>query len=670
MSTSPPNKMMDALRSVAHLKLTENYSPAFGSTQSPTLDAFMGLRPGIVGHAVDRLLGNAWAHDPALTLRIIWHCRSIHDGKGEKELFYRAYGWLYENHPRTAIHNLQYLVTPLCPRPKDKNGRSHRMPHGYWKDLLNILALTNSHLKPLCHPAPTSSTPTPSAAIRFATTYSRLTCKLTENRYRALYIAVSRLFADQLIKDSKTLDTLDALPTDKVKERRDLEFALSLAPKWAPTPGGSHDRITNIASAICMLLNHAHFAWSLPAPFSPLAVSEHTSADLHILRALYQKSILTRARRVLSIPEPLMSLNNWSSILYTRVPALCMNANKTKFFLHDRVRFVKFLVDVEHAKQGISGATMAPHVLVMQAVQLTHQLGCGKKGEVSINKTVREAQRELIATQLRIIDAQWAALISRTREAGTLNNCIAVCDVSGSMGSTFDGLHMGRKTNHVSPIWPAVALSLLIARLAKPPFCNAFITFSSRPSLVVLDPEEARVGLGETVNRMTRADWEMNTDFEAVFLKLILPLAVANHVPQEDMIKRVFVFTDMQFDASQSRCCMYPYESENTAAGWQTNHDVIEQAYKRAGYDMPEIVYWDLSNASVHPGITVPVTGNREGVVMLSGYSAALVKTFMDVDAEEEEGWEVVDDKKAVITPEEFMLKAVGKRSFEPLVVV
>ncbi|KAL4068788.1 hypothetical protein V8B97DRAFT_2024702 [Scleroderma yunnanense] len=601
MSTSPPNKMMDALRSVAHLKLTENYSPAFGSTQSPTLDAFMGLRPGIVGHAVDRLLGNAWAHDPALTLRIIWHCRSIHDGKGEKELFYRAYGWLYENHPRTAIHNLQYLpshATWILERPPEHTRIDELTPETTLPPRSNFL-----HTHPLrgSQPSFKSNEEQQSWARaqrnqRFATTYSRLTCKLTENRYRALYIAVSRLFADQLIKDSKTLDTLDALPTDK--------FALSLAPKWAPTPGGSHDRITNIASAICMLLNHAHFAWSLPAPFSPLAVSEHTSADLHILRALYQKSILTRARRVLSIPEPLMSLNNWSSILYTRT------------------KFVKFLVDVEHAKQGISGATMAPHVLVMQA-----------KGEMSINKT-------LIATQLRIIDAQWAALISRTREAGTLNNCIAVCDVSGSMGSTFDGLHMGRKTNHVSPIWPAVALSLLIARLAKPPFCNAFITFSSRPSLVVLDPEEARVGLGETVNRMT-----------PVFLKLILPLAVANH--------RVF-----------SRCCMYPYESENTAAGWQTNHDVIEQAYKRAGYDMPEIVYWDLSNASVHPGITVPVTGNREGVVMLSGYSAALVKTFMDVDAEEEEGWEVVDDKKAVITPEEFMLKAVGKRSFEPLVVV
>lgn len=48
-----------------------------------------GLRTGIPGKKVDRFLGSAWEEDPNLTLRIIWNTRSIHDGKGEKELFYR-----------------------------------------------------------------------------------------------------------------------------------------------------------------------------------------------------------------------------------------------------------------------------------------------------------------------------------------------------------------------------------------------------------------------------------------------------------------------------------------------------------------------------------------------------------------------------------------------------
>lgn len=84
-----PNPMMDTLRSTAHQKFTTNGAPAFSSTLVPTLDAYLGLRTGITGEAVDRYLENAWAEDPNLTLRIIWSTRSIHDGKAEKELFYR-----------------------------------------------------------------------------------------------------------------------------------------------------------------------------------------------------------------------------------------------------------------------------------------------------------------------------------------------------------------------------------------------------------------------------------------------------------------------------------------------------------------------------------------------------------------------------------------------------
>jgi len=84
-----PNAMMDALRSTSHQKLTANSSPAFNSTLVSTLDAYLGLRTGIPGERVDRYLENAWEEDPDLTLRIVWSTRSIHDGKGEKELFYR-----------------------------------------------------------------------------------------------------------------------------------------------------------------------------------------------------------------------------------------------------------------------------------------------------------------------------------------------------------------------------------------------------------------------------------------------------------------------------------------------------------------------------------------------------------------------------------------------------
>lgn len=88
--------------------------------------------------------------------------RSIHEGHGNKIGFYKAFGWLYQNHPRTAIENLRYVTEPLCER-KIKRKSKHdanrdggfelvnakdepteqivKMPHGYYKDLLNIVVL-------------------------------------------------------------------------------------------------------------------------------------------------------------------------------------------------------------------------------------------------------------------------------------------------------------------------------------------------------------------------------------------------------------------------------------------------------------------------------------------------------------------------------------------------
>ena len=89
---------------------------------------------------------------------------------------------------------------------------------------------------------------------------------------------------------------------------------------------------------------------------------------------------------------------------------------------------------------------------------------------------------------------------------------------------------------------------------------------------------------------MDKVKWGWNTNFNAVFLKLILPLAVQHNVPKDQMIKRIFVFSDMQFDEADARAST----SRDAATEWKTNHDVIAEAYARAGYDVPELVYWNL----------------------------------------------------------------------------
>ena len=88
---------------------------------------------------------------------------------------------------------------------------------------------------------------------------------------------------------------------------------------------------------------------------------------------------------------------------------------------------------------------------------------------------------------------------------------------------------------------------------------------------------------------MAGADWGMYTDLNAVFLKLLLPLAKKNEVEREDMIKRLFIFSEMQFDECRA------LDGEADVADWKTGHDEIERAYRDAGYEVPQIVYWDLA---------------------------------------------------------------------------
>ena len=104
----PENALVNALKSVSHRKFTENASPAFNSTLSPTLDAFNSLSFLMTRENINMLLSKAWEEDPNLALRIIWNTRSIHDGKGDKELFYKYVPELLRFHP--ADHHAGFLA--------------------------------------------------------------------------------------------------------------------------------------------------------------------------------------------------------------------------------------------------------------------------------------------------------------------------------------------------------------------------------------------------------------------------------------------------------------------------------------------------------------------------------------------------------------------------------
>jgi len=168
--------------------------------------------------------------------------------------------------------------------------------------------------------------------------------------------------------------------------------------------------------------------------------------------------------------------------------------------------------------------------------------------------------------------------------------------------------------------------------------------------------------LKEQVSQMLTSSWRMSTDFNAVFEKLLLPMAVNHNIPKEDMVKRIFVFSDMQFDEAGDQ------------KGFETNYERIKRLYEEAGYDVPEMVFWNLAGGR-GGAAPKPVTKDATGTALVSGYSQGMLKVLLDGGSFDDEGSS--DDKEedagkdvVKINPLATVMKAIGHKSYEMLKVV
>jgi len=78
---------------------------------------------------------------------------------------------------------------------------------------------------------------------------------------------------------------------------------------------------------------------------------------------------------------------------------------------------------------------------------------------------------------------------------------------------------------------------------------------------------------------------------------------------------------------------------------WQTDVQHIQTKYFTAGYDMPQLVFWNLRSSISHPARC-----NEPGVAMLSGYSAGMMKAFLQFRLENFTPW---GQMVAALTPYE-----------------
>lgn len=103
-----------------------------------------------------------------------------------------------------------------------------------------------------------------------------------------------------------------------------------------------------------------------------------------------------------------------------------------------------------------------------------------------------------------------------------------------------------------------------------------------------------------------------NTDLSAVF-DLILSAAVRHRLPQQELPKKLYIISDMEFDAAVD-------DADKT---------VLESAaarYAAYGYTLPSLVFWNVSSRRRQQ----PVTVNERGVALVSGCSPRVFSMVMD----------------------------------------
>jgi len=283
----------------------------------------------------------------------------------------------------------------------------------------------------------------------------------------------------------------------------------------------------------------------------------------------YRKTIV-KMREGLNIVEISMCRNNWDNIDYSKVSSLAFNRYKKAFKKHSPEHFEEFLSKVKEGVAKINTSRLFPHDIISQCWRSEYD---------------------------ETIELQWEQFL-KSLDIRNLGNSIAVVDVSGSMTS---------QVGNTTALMIAISLGMICAQLAQGPFKDKWITFSGSPTLESLNGNT----LKEKIQNMSTTQWEMNTNLQAVF-QLILSFAILYNVPQENLPKTIFIFSDMQFDEACSNN--------------KTNFEAIEDMYMTYNYRRPKIVFWKIDSKNND----CPIKYDENNCALLSGYSPELMKMIIE----------------------------------------
>ena len=312
------------------------------------------------------------------------------------------------------------------------------------------------------------------------------------------------------------------------------------------------------------------------------------------------------------VVESLMCQREWNSINFSHVPSVAMSRYMTAFHRNAPEAFTAYreALKRDDGTAKVNASALYPYDLVAK-------LGGATEGRMEgyaansyygsyYNSRGRSYNEDIVVQRM------WEALPDYMNGISVL----PVVDVSGSMTSPVSG------KNNVRALDVAVSLGLYAAERTKSEaFKNLLVTFSAKPTFF-----EVSGTLAQRLGQMAQMEWGSNTNLHAVFEQL-LSRAMQYGVKDADMPKIVLIFSDMQFD----HCARY----DDSAM------QMIRRKFERAGYTMPNIVFWNLRDAG-----NKPVRFNERGAALVAGFSPSTMKAVLSADLDK-------------FTPENVMLKTV-----------
>jgi hypothetical protein len=288
------------------------------------------------------------------------------------------------------------------------------------------------------------------------------------------------------------------------------------------------------------------------------------------------------------VVETQMCAKQWDEINFSHVPSLAMSRYSKAFGKNASDSFTEFKTKLKSGDKSV-------------------KVNAGAVYPYDITKNVKYGDSGLA-------DEQWKALPNFIGDAMVL----PLVDVSGSMTTPAGGYN---SKSGVSCLDVAVSLGLYCSDKNTGPFKDLFLTFSTKPKFVHLTGT-----LSQKIKQMNTSNWEMSTNLHGAFEE-ILRVAKSNDVAAKDMPQVLLIMSDMQFN----QCTRF----DDSAM------QMIRRKYKDAGYETPQVVFWNLNAAD-----NVPVKFDEKGVALVSGFSPSIMKSVLAADMDG-------------FTPEGIMKKAV-----------